>query len=34
MNLAWQTTMKPDFEALHANHILVPLPTGKKTIGC
>ncbi|XP_075106921.1 uncharacterized protein LOC142179925 [Nicotiana tabacum] len=36
MNPAWQTAMNQEFEALHANHTwdLVPLPVGKKTIGC
>ncbi|XP_015165957.1 uncharacterized protein [Solanum tuberosum] len=34
LNLAWQTTMTQEYEALHANHTwdLVPLPEGKKAI--
>ncbi|XP_019263195.1 PREDICTED: uncharacterized protein LOC109240958 [Nicotiana attenuata] len=36
MNSAWQTAMNQEFEASHANHTwdLVPLPAGKKIIGC
>lgn len=36
LNPTWQTTMTQEFKALYANHTwdLVPLPTGKKAIGC
>ncbi|XP_015165738.1 uncharacterized protein [Solanum tuberosum] len=36
MNPAWQTAMTQEFSALHENHTwdLVPLPHGKKPIGC
>ena len=36
MNPAWQQAMTQEFEALHTNHAwdLVPLPSGKKAIGC
>ncbi|XP_070044864.1 uncharacterized mitochondrial protein AtMg00820-like [Nicotiana tomentosiformis] len=36
INLAWQVAMTKEFEALHVNHTwdLVPLPAGKKVIGC
>ncbi|XP_075106863.1 uncharacterized protein LOC107828156 [Nicotiana tabacum] len=35
-DLVWQTTMNQEFEALYANHTwsLVPLPAGKRIIGC
>lgn len=36
MNPAWQTAMTQEFSALHENHTwdIVPLPPGKKPIGC
>jgi len=36
MNPVWQAAMTQEFEALHTNHTwdLVPLPAGKKAIGC
>uniref|UniRef100_M1DD39 Reverse transcriptase Ty1/copia-type domain-containing protein n=1 Tax=Solanum tuberosum TaxID=4113 RepID=M1DD39_SOLTU len=36
MNPTWQTAMTQEFSALHENHTwdLVPLPPGKKLIGC
>lgn len=36
MNPAWQAAMTQEFEALHINNTwsLVPLPAGKKPIGC
>ena len=36
MNPAWKTAMTQEFSALHENHTwdLVPLPSGKKPIGC
>jgi len=36
LNLAWHMALTQEFEALYANDTweLVPLPTGKKSIGC